>query len=172
VYWLQRPPYLRWAAAVLLVAGALWWDLRPEPLESRPFASRALEQGEPVADAVEWREIPAGLWPLPDISDSVAAVAIAAGEPITASAIAGPVTAPEGWWSVPVTVGTHADTGDTVMLMILDPPATVPGLVLAPQAGDPYSLDFQPAVVAVPGDAAALVAMAAEQDLLVTAVRP
>jgi len=157
---------------VLIVAGALWWDLRTEPVETRPFAARSLQPGEPVAEAIEWREVPAGLWPLPDISGSVAAVAIAPGEPITTSALTGPVTPPEGWWSVPLTVGTHADAGDTVMLVIVDPPTTVPGLVLRPQTGDPYSLDFEPAVVAVPGESAALVAVAAEQDLLVAAVQP
>lgn len=172
MYWLQRPPYLRWAAAVLIVAGALWWDLRGEPIESRPFAARTIGPGEPVADAVEWREVPAGLWPLPDLSGSVAAVSILPGEPITTSALTGPIAPPEGWWALPVAVGTHADAGDTVMLVIVDPPTTVRGLVLSPQTGDPYSLDFEPAVVAVPGESAALVAVAAEQDLLVAAVQP
>ena len=172
MYWLQRPPYLRRAAAVLIVVAALAWDLRSEPVESRPFSVRAIGKGEEVADAVEWREVPAGLWPLPDLTGSVAAIPIGPGEPIFVSALTDAVRPPEGWWSVPIAIGAHAEIGDTVMLVITDPPITVPGLVLSPQHGDPYSLDFEPAVIAVPGESAALVAIAARQDRLVAAVKP
>jgi hypothetical protein len=48
----------------------------------------------------------------------------------------------------------------------------VPGLVVDPQKGDAYSLDFRPAVVAVPAESAALVAAATAQGTLVVAVRP
>ena len=172
MYWLQRPPYVRRAVAVLIVATALLWDLRSAPVESRPFATRAIEQGEPVADAVEWREVAAGLWPRPDLAGSVAAIPLEAGDPITTSVLTGPVFPPDDWWSLPITIGVHAEAGDTVMLLITEPPVTVPGLVVSPQNGDPYSLDFEPAVVAVPGESAALVAVAAQQDRLAAAVKP
>ena len=68
---------------MLIVAAALLWDLRSAPVESRPFATRAIEQGEPVADAVEWREVAAGLWPRPDLAGSVAAIPLEPGDPIT-----------------------------------------------------------------------------------------
>ena len=60
---------------------------------------------------------------------------------------------PEGWWELTVAVGPNAAAGDDVMLVIVEPPATVPGLVVSPQQGDAYSLDYRPAVVAVPAEA-------------------
>jgi hypothetical protein len=82
------------------------------------------------------------------------------------------VAAPEGWWGLPLAVGTHAAAGDAVTLVSTDPPAVVPGLVLRSQRGDPYALDHRPAVVAVPGESAVLVATAAARSALVAAVRP
>jgi hypothetical protein len=80
--------------------------------------------------------------------------------------------APEGWWEVPVAVGAHAAPGDEVLLVVLDPPLTVRGLVVSAQQGDAYSLGYRPAVVAVPEEAAALVAAAAAAGALVAAVAP
>ncbi len=74
VYWLPRPPYLRWAAAALLVLGALAWDLRSPAVELRPFASRPVRAGEALdASAVAWREVPAGLLALPQVDPGGAA---------------------------------------------------------------------------------------------------
>jgi len=173
VYWLPRPPYLRWAGAALLLLSALAWDLRGPALEVRPFAARAVAVGEPIDDAaVEWREVPAGLLPSPDLTGAVAAVDLAAGDPLLPALLGTRVAIPDGWWEIPVAVGTHAAAGDAVMLVITDPPATVQGLVVSPQQGDAYSLDYRPAVVAVPAEAAALVASAAAQGSLVAAVAP
>jgi len=173
VYWLPRPPYLRWAGAALLLLGALAWDLRGPALEVRPFAARALAAGEAVdASAVEWREVPAGLLPSTDLTGAVVAVDLAVGDPLLPALLGTRVAVPNGWWEVPVAVGTHAAAGDSVMLVITDPPSTVEGLVVSPQQGDAYSLDYRPAVVAVPAEAAALVASAAAQGSLVAAVAP
>jgi hypothetical protein len=173
VYWLQRPPYLRWAAAVLLVAGAVAWDLRGTAATPHPFLTAPVAAGTPVpAEAVEWREVPAGLLERPDLEGLVAAVDLAAGDPITASVLEAPAAAPEGWWAVPIALGPHARPGDEVMLVTIDPPLTIPGVVLEAQAGDGYSLDFRPAVVAVPGESAPLVAAAAGEGRIVAVVRP
>ncbi len=173
MYWLPRPPYLRWAGAALLLAGALAWDLRGPAVELRPFAAHALRSGEAVdASAVAWREVPAGLLPAPDLDGAAAAVDLAAGDPLVDAVLGRGVRVPEGWWEVPVAVGTHAAAGDSVMLVITDPPATVEGLVVSPQQGDAYSLDYRPAVVAVPAAAGALVAAAAADGSLVAAVAP
>ena len=173
MYWLPRPPYLRWAGAALLLVGALAWDLREPAIELRPFAARPLAAGEAVdASAVEWREVPAGLLPAPDLDGAAAAVDLAAGDPLVDAVLSRAVAVPAGWWEVPVAVGTHAAAGDSVMLVITDPPATVEGLVVSPQQGDAYSLDFRPAVVAVPAEAGALVAAAAAAGSLVAAVAP
>jgi hypothetical protein len=173
VYWLPRPPYLRWAAAVLLVLGALAWDLRSPAVELRPFASRPVRAGEALdASAVAWREVPAGLYAASAPEGALAAVDLAAGDPLVAAVLGRGAAVPPGWWEIAVAVGAHAAAGDEVMLVIVDPPTTVSGLVVSPQQGDAYSLDYRPAVVAVPAEAAALVAAAAAAGTLVAAVAP
>src|SRR3990172_6525095 len=90
VYWLQPPPYLRWAAATLLVVGALVWDLRGSASAAYPFA-------------------------------------------------APPIAAPP-----------HPGPGHGVLVVVVDPPLPVFGIVTEPQVGDAISLDHRPARVAVP----------------------
>ena len=173
MYWLPRPPYLRWAAAVLLVIGAFAWDRRAPAVQLRPFASRPLQAGEPIdAAAVAWRVVPTGLLASSDLEGAAAAVDLAAGDPLVEAVLRRGPAVPEGWWEVPVALGAQADAGDEVMLVVLDPPTTVAGLVVSPQQGDSYSLDYRPAVVAVPADSAALVAAAAAAGALVAAVAP
>ena len=171
MYWLPRPPYLRWAAAVLVILGALAWDLRAPAAELRPFAARPLRAGEALdASAVAWREVPAGLLAASDLEGAAAAVDLAAGDPLVAAVLGHGAAVPEGWWEVPLAVGAHAAPGDEVLLVVTDPPLTVRGLVVSAQQGDAYSLDYRPAVVAVPEEAAAVVAAAAAAGALVTAV--
>ncbi len=173
MYWLQRPPYLRWGAAVLLVLGALAWDLRRPAMEARPFASRDLAAGEAIdAAAVEWRPVPAHLLPEADLEGVFAAVDLAKGDPLLEGVLRSAISVPEGWLELPIEIGGHARAGDRVVLVVTDPPATVSGLVVDPQQQDSYSLGFRPAVVAVPAASAALVATAAAQDALVAAVEP
>jgi hypothetical protein len=121
---------------------------------------------------VEWIDLPADALPATDPIGSTAAVSIAAGEPITGAVLAGPVAAPDGWWTLPLAVGTLAAPGDEVMLVVVDPPLSVIGRVVEPQVGDPFDLDHRPAAVAVPPESAAVIAAAAQHDLLVTAIRP
>lgn len=173
MYWLQRPPYLRWAAAAVLVIGAAVWDLRPEPTALHPFLTSPVSAGESIdATDLEWRTIPAGLITEPDLTHPVAAIDLALGTPLVQEMLRAPVTAPEGWWEVPVAVGAHASAGDHVMLVVIDPPTTVAGIVITAQRGDPYSLDYRPASVAVPADSAPLVAAASAHGTVVAAVRP
>ncbi|MBN2112799.1 MAG: hypothetical protein JW785_01585 [Acidimicrobiia bacterium] len=170
---MPRPPYLRWAAAALLVLGAFAWDRRAPALEPHPFAARDLQAGEALdASAVSWRETPAGLLPSPDLRGAAAAVDLAAGDPLVPALLRYGPEVPQGWWEIPVAIGPHAGPGDEVMLLVADPPVTVPGLVVTPQRGDAYSLDYRPAVVAVPAESAALVAAAAAAGTLVAAVAP
>lgn len=173
MYWLQRPPYLRWAVGALVVLAALAWDLRPSPTTSIPFAARALPAGDPIgADAVVWRRVPSGLLTAPDLEGAVAAVPVPEGDPITAAVVAGRVEVPEGWFALPVDIGGHAAAGDRVVLVIADPPTSVPGVVVSTQTGDRFSLDFTPAVVAVPAEHTAAVAAAALDGRVVAAVAP
>jgi hypothetical protein len=157
----------------LLVVGGLVWDLRTTPTTTHPFLAAAVDAGEPIpAESVEWREIPTGLLAPVETGDGVAAFDLAAGDPITSSSITTAPTVPDDWWLVPVGVGDHARPGDSVMLIVVDPPTSIPGKVVVAQSGDPYSSDFRPAAVAVPAEAAPMVAAAAQQGMLVTAVRP
>jgi hypothetical protein len=173
MYWLQPPPHLRRVGAALLVVGALLWDLRGSATVAYPVAAHQVSAGSAISDDdVRWVRLPAGVLPDTDLTGAVAAVDIAPGDPIALSIIAPAVTAPDGWWAVPIEVGSAAIPGDTVLLVVADPPLTVPGLVMAPQEGDPLSLDYRPALVAVPGEAAAVVAAAERAGLLVAAVKP
>jgi hypothetical protein len=173
MYWLQRPPYLRRAAAAALVIAAFAWDLRGAATERFPFASRAIPAGTPLTAAdISWQRLPVGAIPTPDLDDQIVAIDMAPGEPITASVLTARAPVPEGWWAVPVEIGPHAVPGAEVMLVITDPQITIAGLVVDAQRGDPYSLDYRPALVAVPGEMAPVVAAADRAGLLVTATRP
>jgi hypothetical protein len=173
MYWLQRPPHLRRAAAALLVIAAIAWDLRGSATEAHPFAARAIAAGtELTAADIQWRGLPAGSFTIPDLDGRVAAVDLPPGEPLTEAALADSQDIPEGWWAVPVDIGPHAVPGDPVMLVITDPPVTTSGVVVSAQRGDRYSLDYRPALVAVPGDMAPVVAAADRAGVLVTAIRP
>jgi hypothetical protein len=157
---------------MLLLVAALW-DLGGDGTHEHPFLAAPLAAGSPITDeVVVWREVPANLLPVPELEGTVAAVDLPAGQPLTDSVLAPPVTAPADWWAVPVSIGRHAGPGDEVMLVTIDPALTIPGIVLEPESGDPYSLDFRPAVVAVPGEVAPLVAAASGEDRLVTVARP
>jgi hypothetical protein len=170
---MQRPPYLRWVAALLLVAGAAAWDLRPRPTEMHPFLARDVGAGDVITEEdLEWRAVPSGLLAVPDLSAPAAAVDLHAGDPLLDPLLRRAVAVPGEWWGVPVTIGSQAAPGDPVLLVVTDPPTTISGIVVTAQRGDPYALDFRPATVAVPADAAALVAAASAKGLLVAAVRP
>lgn len=173
MYWLPRPPYLRWAAAALLVLGAFAWDQRAPAAALHPFAARPVPAGEAIeASYIAWKEVPAGLLAAPDLEGATAAVDLAAGDPLVEAVLRRGAAAPQGWWEVTVAVGAHAAAGDEVLLVVIDPPLTVRGVVVSPQQGDAYSLDYRPAVVAVPEEAAAVVAAAAASGSLVAAVAP
>lgn len=152
---------------------AFAWDLSAGRSVPFPFAARDIAAGEPIDDsAVRWRDVPAGLLTPPDLADAAARVPIPAGEPITASTSGTAAVAPDGWWAVPVDLAPGVVPGDEVLLVITDPPRTVPGIVISPGSADRFGLDARPASVAVPGEAAALVASASRSGLIVAATRP
>lgn len=173
MYWLQRPPYWRRAGAVALILGAIAWDLQAAETEPYPVAAHDLPAGVALdADDVVWVDIPAGTFAAPDLSSGVTTRPIASGEPLGSAGITSQPRPPDDWWTVPLDIGTTAVPGDQVLLVVADPPYTALGLVVAGQVGDRYALSYRPASVAVPPDDAALVAAAASDGLLVTAVRP
>lgn len=158
---------------MLLVLGALWWDLRDAATEPYPVAARTIPAGTRLTGLdVAYAEVPVGSLAVPDLEDATAARTIADGEAITGAAITTGPQPPPGWWTVPVHVGALAVPGDEVLLVISDPPYTTQGMIVTGQRGDRFDLDYQPAAVAVPAADAALIAAAEREGKLVTAARP
>ncbi len=169
MYWFRRPPYLRWAAAALLIVGAAWMDLRPQPTSLQPYAIVDLDPGTALDDTmIEWRSVPTGF--LPSLNDPKGVVLrrVAAGEPLVPSALSThQIPAPDGWWTMEVQLPAGAVPGQEVQLILLGTgsdtsPQSVPGLVIAPAPTDqdPLAIDPEPGLVAVPGDLAAIAAAA------------
>ncbi len=172
VYWFRRPPYLRWAAAALLVMMAVWLDLRPEPTERRPFAAVDLAEGTVIEkEMIDWKAVPADL--LPDPGDPVGTVSrsVAAGEPLVSSAVARDrVAAPPGWWTLEITLPHGTYPGQSVHLVVLsdvinEPPEAISGMVIAPAPPrDPLAMEDVPGLVAVPAESAVRAAAAAAES--------
>lgn len=171
MFWLTRPPYLRWAAAALLLVAALAWDLRGRSGSPYPFAAEAIAAGAAIGEEdVEWRTTPRGLLTMPDLTAPVAARPIAAGEPILPSAVDADQGIPQGWWAVPVALPMAAAVGAQVRL-ITDSGVQSEGIVVAVGSSDLLSI-AEAGLVAVPPDHAASVAMAAMDGTLIVLVAP
>jgi len=172
VFWLRRPPYVRWAAAAAVVLAALLWDLRDEAASPYPFAASGIAAGTPITESmIEWRNLPQGAMALPDLSDPVAARDVPAGEPIVPSAVSGPPAVPDGWWSIPVPLSPGAVPGTQIRLIDTASGLEADGLVVVAGSDDVMSIDTS-GLVAVPPDAAAAVAIAASQGTLVVLLAP
>ncbi|MGB9357758.1 MAG: SAF domain-containing protein [Acidimicrobiia bacterium] len=172
MFWLTRPPYLRWAAAAAVVLAALLWDLRDEAEVPYPFTARSIAAGTPIAESmIEWRNLPEGAMALPDLSDPVAARDLPPGEPIVPSAVSGAPVIPDGWWSVPVPLSHRAVPGSRIRLIDALSALEVDGVVVAAGTDDLMSVDTS-GLVAVPPDAAATVAIAAAEGTLVVLLEP
>lgn len=167
VFWLTRPPYLRWAAAAALIVAALMWDLRSSAEVLYPFTSRAVTAGARITETeVEWRRMPEGAMALPDLSDPIASRDLPAGEPILPSAVSATMVIPEGWWSVPVPLPTTAVPGTAVHLIDTISELETDGIVVTAGSDDLLSFE-QSGMVAVAPEAAAHVAIAAREGTLV-----
>ena len=172
VFWLTRPPYLRWAAAVAVVVVAFLWDLRGSSDILYPFASSPIAAGAPIAEAdVVWRRVPEGTMALPDLSDPVAARDVPAGEPIVPSAVSGATTIPNEWWSVPVPLPATAVPGTRIHLVDATSGFETDGIVVAAGSDDLMSFD-ESGMAAVPPDAATLIAIAAREGTVVILLEP
>ncbi len=171
--WLGRPPYLRWVAAVAVVAAAAAMDLRGRREVPVPYAATTIERGDPIAPrVVVWRPAAVGSVPVPeDLDGAVAAVRIERGDPIVASVVSRDRPIPEGWWSVPVALGPGATKGDAVRLVLVDGDRIVPGVVVEEGEADVLTA-ASVGSVAVPEVDATDVAVAAAEGRLVVLVAP
>jgi hypothetical protein len=155
-----------------VVAAAFLWDLRGSSDILYPFASSSIAAGAPITDTeVEWRRIPEETMTLPDLSNPVAARELPAGEPIVPSAVSGARTIPEGWWSVPVPLPATAVPGTPVRLVDTASGFETDGIVVAAGSDDLLSFE-ESGLVAVPADAATLIAIAGREGSLITLLAP
>ncbi|MDH3731071.1 MAG: SAF domain-containing protein [Acidimicrobiia bacterium] len=159
MYWLGSPAYLRWLAAGLIIAGALFVEFRPTHKVDHPFAAEAMHRGEPLS-AVVWRPAPSDLLPMPDLDGSFAAVDIAKGEPLLPSHVSGAGYIPPNWWSIPVAMPFAAPIGTSVQLVDGTTRQLIEGVIVAQPSDDPFAID-PAALIAVPPDSAAAFAVAA-----------
>ena len=162
-------PWARWAAAVLVVGGSLWLELRPAGTEPIPFATQSIAPGETIdRSSIVHHEVPIGLLE-PAATGDVASLPIAAGDPVLASSVGdeNPMTPPD-WWVVTVPLPTGSVPGDRVRLVLLDLDTEVEGLVTSTGEDDPFG--SSDGGVAVPGEHSADVATAAADGRLVVLV--
>jgi SAF domain len=172
VFWLTRPPYLRWAAAALILVGALVWDLRGRTGVLYPFAAVPISAGAAIGEGdVEWRTVPNGLMAPPDLAVPIAARAIDSGEPILPSALDTGGGVPAGWWSVPVTLPSAATVGTRVRLIATEANVEADGVVVAAGTSDLLSIS-DAGLVAVPPERATPIARAAADGTLLVLVAP
>ncbi|MDH3193912.1 MAG: hypothetical protein OEM40_06295 [Acidimicrobiia bacterium] len=167
MYWFRRPPYLRWAAAALLVITATWLDVRPQPTVLHPFAAVALTEGTVIENGmIEWRTIPANLLPDPGNPVEMVSRSVSAGEPLVPSAVSNSrIVAPEGWWTLETRLPRGAHPGQAVQLILLENetgevPAAIPGMVVAAPVEDPLAFESLAGLIAVPAESATRVAAA------------
>jgi hypothetical protein len=172
VFWLSKPPYVRWLAAAAVVLAAVAWDLSGRRMESFPFAAVEISAGRVIdSEDIEWRDVPTGLMPLPDLSQPTTSRHVTRGEPITASAVSSETSIPDGWWAIPVALPAIAVSGAMVRLVVVESGFSVDGIVVAASERDLLSL-ADAGLVAVPGDAAETVARAAADGGVTVLVRP
>ena len=169
MYWLSRPPYWRWFAAVLIVAIALYLDFTGPPTEPYPFVAQATAAGEELE--IEWRPIPTGLLPAHETPPANAWRALDAGVPLVPGMAGEAPVVPEGWWALEVDLPAAAAVGEAVLVAIRDPQLEVAGLVVAPPGTGSFGSGV-PGLIAVPGDQAAAVANALAAQRATVLVQP
>ena len=172
MFWLTRPPYVRWAVAAAIVVAALLWDVRGSAQILYPFAATAIAAGTPITDSlVVWHSVPKGAMKVPDLSDPIASRDIESGEPIVPSAVSGESMIPDGWWSVPVPLPGSAFPGTRVRLVGVETEFETDGIVVS-VAGDDLLSFSDSGLVAVPPGFAAVVAVASRDGTLIVLLDP
>jgi hypothetical protein len=171
VLWLTRPPYLRWAAAVLLLLLAAWSELSPSPTTTLTFLRVDVAAGTSLDEShVVRRPVPAV-----DITTveptGIAAVDLRAGEPLLASLVTD-VAVPPGWNVIEAPVPAHAVPGATATAVILaedSAPIEFPAVVVASSGADPFGQGS--GSLAVSAEWTATAAAAVAEGRLVIGVR-
>lgn len=163
VVWLVRPPYLRYAAAALMILGALWLDLRPTPRVDHPFLAVDVAAGSAIdPDQIEWRPIPPGTLPFVDPA-GLASVNLDAGTPLVPALLTSAPIIPADWFALEMPVPDLSTPGSHVRIVV-DSQTWTDGIVVATVSdSDDFLSAGRRALIAVPSHAAALVADAARR---------
>ncbi len=171
VHWFRRPPYLRWVVGALIVAVAFAAELRGDATVRHPFVATDLAPGDPVEPALEWKDVPAGMLPLPAVSGATAGRTIAAGEPLLPSHLGSGPVVPAGWWSVGLPLPAAAAPGTPVRVIVDDPPMGIDGVVTGTPTADAFGFEAS-GLVAVPGESADAIARAAGRGGVTVLIAP
>lgn len=158
MFWLSRPPYVRWTLAAIIVITGLMMEITPESTMPHPFAVADLAVGDTIDDTVVvWRDVPKDLFD-PVVLPTTAPRPFQVGDPVLIGddSATGNNGIPEGWWGVEVDVPAGARSGMSVKLVTGG--AAVDGIVIDVTDGD---YGERTGLIAVPGDAAESVAAAA-----------
>ncbi len=165
MYWYARPPWIRWVLSGLLVAAAFGIELTGPVTVERWFARADISAGQQLEPGLfELKDVLAGS--LANVAPTgFALVAIASGDPLTASTISPRSRiAPTGWWSIEMTVPQHLTAGQPVLLVILNSeaePTVVDGIAVSVGTNnDPFTQQTAIGIIAVPPEDAAIVAAA------------
>lgn len=171
VIWLQSPPWGRWALALLIAAGALWVEFRPERTAPHPFALEDIAAGTLVDEAnTETRMVPVGTF-APVEMGKTAMGTIDSGDPVLSSDLGELGSAiPEGWWSLEIELPRGANNGDSARIVLLDSDDMALGVVVEEAEEDPLGSGL--GLIAVEADRAADVAQAVGEGRAVVLIAP
>jgi hypothetical protein len=164
VFWITRPPYVRWTFISLLVIVILWLEIRPTASTPHPFLAQDVATGELVDNAIVWTDVPEGVLPASEGS-GFATHALTAGDPLLPSDTS-PESfgAPPDWWIVEVALPRGAEAGSPVQLVIVPEPggaaaSPIAGVVVSVTKNDAF-VEHTIGSVAVPPGSAATAAVA------------
>ena len=172
MYWLARPPYLRWLTAALIIAAGLWFEIVDRAEVQYPFLTSNVAAGAPIGDAdIEWRSVPGGFTDVPAVAGRSAAIAMPAGTPIVEAMLTSGDGIPDDWWAVALPLPLGITTGAVVRIILTSTGEVVPGRVVAAAADGGFGFD-DPGLVAVPEAMTGAVAVAASSGDLTIITRP
>ena len=142
---MTRPPYLRWAAAVLVLVAGFAIELRPSETVDVPVAITDAAAGTTLTSSdVRWEPAPAHLFTPLDLPATLTR-RVPAGSVVTQADVASPLgeLAPAGWWRIELDVPGDPAVGDPVLAVITGDDGTyaVEGVLDSPEASDGYSGD-------------------------------
>ncbi len=134
-------------------------EFHPSRTVTHPFAAETFQPGAGIDHSnVEFRDVPAGLFP-PVSLPAVARVPVSAGEPLIPAVLSREgIVIPDDWWSMELPLPGSAIPGDDVLLIVEDGTGVL-GTVVSLAPDDQYTGETR-GLVAVPGSEAAQVASA------------